>query len=1072
MGRRRFDGRRRWPVGLLLAAVLAFGWNGGSEAADDDAPRKHVLFIHSQTPDYPTHARFMTTAKEAFRERGMTDLEFSTEYLELFAYESDPEYIGRLTELLRYKYRMDKPDVILANGHSGIRFLLRHGAELFPGVPVVAASTEYEAFVDGSLPAGFSGVKGLGDDARSIGVVLDNHPDARKIHVVIGDSDNERKYLERFRANVGKFEGRTEIEYWNELPFPRILDELANVPDEEPVLFLFMYEDASGERYVPSQAVAEIVRRARSPVYGIYETYFGTGIVGGYLHSYKGLAEQAVVQAIDYLQGGSAYDGAVETTDSNVYRFDWNELRRWGVPVSGLPEGSEIVNKRLSVWESYRWHIVGGVGLLLLETGLVFVLLLHRASRRRAERELSLEKEKAQTYLDTAEVMIVVLDRDARFVMVNRKGERLLGYSEAELLGKSWFDTVVPRTDREARFQAYMEQLQKGTTFVQFERKLVLKNGEERLFGWNASTLRTDDGEWFGLVFAGTDVTEFREAEQSLQHYKQHLEELVERRTEQLERQNSLLEEAKEAAVTANRAKSQFLANTSHEIRTPLNAVIGLSYLLRKTELSAQQKDYVDKIMLTAKGLSRIITDILDFSKIEAGKVSIENVPFDLYEVIQKVSNVVGVKANDKGLKLRFSVHHEVPEMLVGDPYRLNQILLNLCNNAVKFTDEGEIDVSVSTGAAREDGVELAFAVRDTGIGIDASQQGQLFRDFSQGDMSTTRRYGGTGLGLAISKSLVELLGGSIRVDSELGRGSAFTFTAVFGRDATWTESPVLPLRYGSPKALLVCDDQEMRLVLQGQLEQLRFQVCTAETPEEAFECMRRNARYDLAVIDWKLSGEDAFHLACRMRVEHAEPPRAIAMVSAYHEYNLDRHAASSVIDKVLYFPISQARLYSDMNELLRRFADEAPPPRLAAEDGAFPALRGAAILIVEDNLINQQVVTEILRDKVARIEVADNGAAALELVKRGDYDAILMDLQMPVMDGYETTSAIRSLERSGRTPIVAMTADATVEMRERIRRTGMDAYVTKPFDPVELFGALQRLIRTSATGSDVDRQP
>ncbi|SEP10366.1 response regulator [Paenibacillus sp. OV219] len=552
-------------------------------------------------------------------------------------------------------------------------------------------------------------------------------------------------------------------------------------------------------------------------------------------------------------------------------------------------------------------------------------------------------------------------------------------------------------------------------------------------------------------------------AERSLVEYKEHLEELVDERTSELVANNTQLVEAKMAAEDASRAKGEFLANMSHEIRTPINAVIGLSYLLQRTELAPLQKQYVEKTLISAKNLNTLINDILDFSKIESKKVVLEQVDFDLYEVLSQMSKLISVRAYDKGLKLHFSIHHEVPQMLLGDPFRLSQILLNLSNNAVKFTEHGEVSFEVTVYERCERGIVLQFAVSDTGIGITEEQQERLFHEFSQADMSTTRKYGGTGLGLVISKNLVELMGGTIGVVSEAGQGSSFTFTAKFGYSsgALYSMHTAKALKY--LKVLLVCEDSDMQLVLKGQLEQFQFIVTVVEPGVDIIEHIyNQGGRYDLVILDWKPTNEVAIPLAERIKHEFARSIQVIVLITAYHDPELHQSLQSSVIEKVLYYPISHSNLY---NELMGLFHEHfLTSQAAAAEEGehaeTFASLSHARVLLVEDNEINQLVVKEILHGKHIHVEVAENGAKAVEKVKQQPFDVILMDLQMPVMDGYEAARRIREIPYAKSTPIIAMTADAMKGVEEQVLGAGMDFYVTKPFDPMQVFSILQRFIQ------------
>jgi len=524
---------------------------------------------------------------------------------------------------------------------------------------------------------------------------------------------------------------------------------------------------------------------------------------------------------------------------------------------------------------------------------------------------------------------------------------------------------------------------------------------------------------------------------------------------------------AKNEAEAASKAKADFLAVMSHEIRTPMNAIIGMTYLIGKTELTQRQKEYIGKIQNSSQHLLGIINDILDFSKVESGKLEVEAVEFKLESVMNTLSNLVVDKANAKGLEIIFDIENSVPDDLIGDPLRIGQILINYVNNAIKFTEKGEIRVAIKIETKSERGVLLKFSVSDTGIGIGDEQKDRLFQGFQQGDTSITRKYGGTGLGLAISKKLALLMGGDAGFESKLGEGSTFWFTAWLGYRERTKYSKIIKEDLKGKRVLVVDDNPSAKEVLVYLLSEMGFNVDKCSSGQEALNMIfeaSQNEAYKIIFADCQMPVMDGFETGKRiLEAQLQDPPKLILLTSCGGD-DIFIKAEKIGFDQVIIKPIKHSLLFATIMRILSVEAYEAAAEQAqqmpANDNEALMTIKSSRILIVEDNEMNQEVAQAILQEAGFFTDIADNGKIAVEMVQNSAYDLVLMDMEMPVMGGIEATRAIRKLGGYEDLPVIAVTANVMQSDQELCTNSGMNDYITKPLDLSELWRILIKWIK------------
>ncbi|TVQ85494.1 MAG: response regulator [Chromatiaceae bacterium] len=643
--------------------------------------------------------------------------------------------------------------------------------------------------------------------------------------------------------------------------------------------------------------------------------------------------------------------------------------------------------------------------------------------------ELRRNREELQAILDNSPVLIHVKDSAGRYTLVNHRWAELAQIPEDQALGHTDAEVFPPALAAELSRDDHRVLVDGQAYQVEDIRHHA---GQDLVFYTYKFPLLDDRGRPYGICGISHDVTELKRAEQELR-------------------------QARDLAEDANRAKSDFLANMSHEIRTPLNAIIGMTHLALGTDLTPRQRSFIDKTHRSAQSLLGIINDILDFSKIEAAKLSLESTGFRLTEVLEDLATTIGLKAEDKGIELLFDCDPDIPDALLGDPLRLGQILINLGNNAVKFTEDGEILVCTRLLESDNQHLKLHFSIHDTGIGLTPTQQARLFRPFTQADSSTTRRFGGTGLGLAICKRLVGLMGGDIWVESTPEVGSVFHFTARFEHDrqalAATTAAEAI-----TTAVLVVDDNATARRVLTAMVRARGLPVTEAADGRGALAAIRAaqatGEPFGLVLMDWRMPDLDGLETTRQLHAAaDIDPKPRVIIITAHGQAEADEEVGELPIAGYLTKPVSPAQLQA----LLAPAADADDPTVPAAATGTLPP--NTRVLLVEDHEINQQLAIALLTSIGIGVDLAHNGCEAVAMVAADNYDAVLMDIQMPEMDGYEAARRIRGELGQTRLPIIAMTASALPADREQALAAGMNDHIGKPIDVQIMHATLARWI-------------
>ena len=681
--------------------------------------------------------------------------------------------------------------------------------------------------------------------------------------------------------------------------------------------------------------------------------------------------------------------------------------------------------------------------------------------RKQGEEALRIEQEKAQQYLiehekvdkelrklsqavEQSPVSVVITDRHGRIEYVNAKFCERTHYHPEEVMGKN------PRVLKSGSLShSFYEELWQTILSGNIWRGDFLNKTKEGKQYWERASISS-------IMDDKNRITHFIAIKEDITEQKQMEEELL---------------QAKVEAELSNKAKGDFLANMSHEIRTPMNAVIGLTHLALQTDLLPKQRDYLQKISVSAQSLMKIINDILDFSKFAAGKLIMENIQFNLWKVMEDVITILNSTAEEKDLELVLNVAKDVPMRLKGDPHRLKQILLNLLGNALKFTDQGEIVLTVKLITQELSKVQLEFNLRDTGIGMNEQEKSRLFNAFSQADGSTTRKYGGTGLGLVISKQLVEMMGGTMHVKSQPFQGSEFIFTANFDSYEE-KEQQCFSQKIQNLKVLVIDDNESSLLAFKEMLEKLTFRVSLASSGEAGINqvtLVQDIEPFDLILMDWMMPGMNGLETARQIRSHLIEPTIPIILVTSNSDDEIKKQAKELNLEGFLIKPITPSVMFNAIMDIFSKggFGPSHYTQGLVTAHEEWKHLRDVRILLVEDNEINLQVAREIMEQQNMIVTVARNGWEAVQMVRDRDFDGVLMDIQMPEMDGLEATGLIRSDHRFINLPIIAMTADVVAQRIQAYLAAGMNDSIFKPLDIEQMFKTISKWVKPQSITLD-----
>ncbi len=885
---------------------------------------KRILILYSYGDGIPAYQKATPAFRSVMTAGGVALDNMFFEYLDLQR-KNDPEYRRKLADLLRHKYAGRKIDLIVTLHTPVLSFLSNEGKGVFPEAPVLSYLVSPEAILTNSTGHRILHLPINLDFQGTLELALDMFPQTRRVVFVNGINEGDLKLEREAKRVFQPWHNKLEFEYTGDRTVEEILQRVSSLPLHSIVIYCNVFADKTGRTFTPKDVGEWVAKAANAPVFGLYDTLLGSGIIGGSMLSFEAEGARAGKLALDILNGKLSLTEPITTlTASRTPMFDWQQLQRWGVSGSRLPEGRVVLNRPPSFWDQYKWYVIGAVIFCLAQSVLTMTLLVQKRHRRLAEESLRQEKEKLDQFFTVTLDLLCIADMGGYFQRLNPAWERILGYTRDELLAKRFFEFVHPEDVDDTR--KAVATLASQRMVVNFANRYRCKDGTYRRLEWSAAP----SGD---LIYAAArDVTERTQAEEELRRYQEQLEEQVRERTAQL-----LI--AKEQAEAANQAKSVFLANMSHELRTPLNSILGLTQLMeRDREFPPRHGDNLGILSRSGRHLLELIDDVLELSKIEAGKIALVTTRFDLHRFLDDVAAMIRPRADRKALPLICERDPRLPRLIQTDERKLRQILLNLLGNAIRYTEKGHVKLAIkyradsdpTAGAGSDSRPDfprlstghLECKVEDSGMGIAPENLERIFEPFVQlhsGRNATE----GTGLGLALCRRFVHLLGGELTVSSQVGRGSTFTFEVAVGvaqgldTDTHGIARQVRGLAPGQPtyRILVVDDNADNRTVLRQLLEQVGFLVLEASSGSEALE-LHASYQPQLIVLDLRMPGMDGTETAKRIRNAESVHTPLIAMTASV----LDMERPSdglAIFDDWMRKPVSATELFDKLGKHL-----------------------------------------------------------------------------------------------------------------------------------------------------------